>query len=174
MPQCQQSQRNGQRCTSPAIPNSIFCRQHDQMRQVEEAQEKETQNMRAMTFPRLVDRRSALDAINFVLAALADDHIKRTVADTFLNGIRMASRTMREMEEAGEAVTPSINYRQPKPVALAAPIVRPRAAEPFNPARIHREPVAPNPSPIDPATSVMIKELVAQSHEMAARQAAKI
>jgi len=137
------------------------------MRQVEEAEA-----MGKVPFQRLVDRRSILNAVNDVLCALADDRIKRTVADTFLNGIRMASRTIKEMEEAGETV-PAMNYPQPKPVALPAPSVRPRAAEPFNPARTYREPVSPIPPSLDPATSVMIKSLVAQSQEIAARQTAR-
>lgn len=168
-PQCKQSQLNGHQCTSPAIPNSIFCRQHEQMRQVEEAEEKEIQKMRAMPFPRLVDRRSVLDAINFVLSALADDCIKRTVADTFLSGIRMASRTIKEMEEAGETVTPSIHRPQPRPVALAAPVVRSRAAEPFHPSRVYREPASPSPSTPGPDAAAVIRELVAQSQDIAAR-----
>ena len=166
--QCLQSQINGQRCTLPSIPGSKFCRQHDQMRQVEEAEA-----MGKVPFQRLVDRRSILNAVNDVLCALADERIKRTVADTFLNGIRMASRTIKEMEEAGETVTPSINYPQPKPVAIPTPAVRPRAAEPLNPARTYREPVSPIPPSLDPATSVMIKSLVAQSQEIAARQTAR-
>jgi len=166
--QCLQSQLNGQRCTSPAIPGSRFCRQHDQLRQVEEAEA-----MGKVPFQRLVDRRSILNAVNDVLLALAEDRIKRTVADTFLTGIRMASRTIKEMAEAGEAVTPSINYPQPKPVALPAHNVRPRAAEGFNPARLHPTPSSPQLSSPDPATSSMIRELVAQSQEMAARQMAR-
>src|SRR3954463_2622816 len=166
-PRCYQSLDNGQRCNSPAIIGSKFCRHHDENapRQTKpEARESEP-----LILPSLVDKPSALAALNQVLQALGDGRIKRSVAETLLSAIKFGARLLTEIAEAGLSVIPMPTPRQFQPtgaLALAAAGDRPPAA-PFNPALRY-----PAPQSNDhPSPACLARELLAQSHAIARNQA---
>ena len=167
-PRCYQSFANGQRCNAPAIHGSKYCRHHDAQQSKQEPKASSQEAEQPLTLPSLVDRPSMLAAINLVLQALAEGRIKRSVAETLLSGIKFAHRLMNEIAEAGETIHPMAEYSQPRPVAIAASGDRPKA-DVFNPARRYSEPS----SALDPDTARMVKEILAQSREMAASQSAR-
>jgi len=163
-PRCYQSLDNGQRCNSPAIHGSRFCRHHDQQRTTKSAQEKSPE-MEPLALPPLLDKPSILAAVNIVVHALAEGRIKRSMAETLLSAIKLANRLITELAEAGISDLPTNDYFQPAPIALAASgnPHHPNGASAFNPA-VHSHP-APSFEE-DPSTARLVRELLAQSHEM--------
>ena len=166
IPKCYQQLDNGQRCSAPAAHGSKYCRHHDPQRPPRQIEE-ETRENEALSLPPLVDKPSVLAALNEVVQALAERRIKRSVAETLLSAIKLANRLITEIAEAGLTVIPAADYQQPKPVALAASGDRPKA--PFNPAL--RYPASHSDE--DPSTARLVKELLAQSHQLAKSQKAK-
>ena len=174
-PKCYQTLPNGQRCSAPAMNGSKYCRHHDPQRPPRQPEE-ESNNTGLLSIPRLVDKPSILAAVNEVLAALGEGRIKRSAAETFLAGIKLANRLINEIAQAADTATPTHNYSRPGTLALAASFDRPRTAEPFNPARVypsHAHSPSPFLSDVEPAEARMIKELMAQAREMSENQTAR-
>ncbi|MBS1805653.1 MAG: hypothetical protein JST28_20115 [Acidobacteria bacterium] len=168
-PRCYQSLDNGQRCNSPAIHGSRFCRHHDQQRTSKPAKENAAE-MEPLALPPLIDKPSILAAINVVVHALAEGRIKRSVAETLMSAIRLANRLITEIAEAGLSHLLTIDNLEPTPVALAASSNQhhhPNGAGAFNPA--HSNPAALDE---DPETAQLLRELLAQSHELQQSQKA--
>ena len=163
-PRCYQSLDNGQRCNSPAIHGSRFCRHHDQQRTAKSAKEKSPE-MEPLALPPLLDKPSILAAVNIVVHALAEGRIKRSMAETLLSAIKLANRLITELAEAGISDLPTNDYFQPAPIALAASANphHPNGASALNPS-VHSHP-APSFDE-DPSTARLVRELLAQSHEM--------
>ena len=175
---CLQTLENGQRCNAPATDTSKYCRHHDPLLPPKMAKEPE---MEPIDLPLIIDRPSALEAINIVLQAMGEGRIKRSAAGTLLSGIKLAARLITEMAEAGETLSPSgmhslrptrtSNRFQPArtddklALALAAAAEN-RKPTPFSAAR----PSCGSQSDLDPATARMVKEILAQSHELAKAQ----
>ena len=63
--------------------------------------------MEPLILPAMVDKPSALAALNTVIQALGEGRIKRSVADTLLAAIKLANRLLTEISEAGLTVTPA-------------------------------------------------------------------
>ena len=178
---CLQTLENGQRCNAPAIDTSKYCRHHDPQLPPKSAKEPE---MEPIHLPLIIDRPSALKAINIVLQAMGETRIKRSVAGTLLSGIKLATRLITEMAEAGETLSPADMHslrlirtsdrfqpaRTDDKLALAlAASSESRKPSPFNSAR----PSFADQSDLDPATARMVKEILAQSHELAKTQTAR-
>ena len=172
---CLQTLENGQRCNAPATDTSKYCRHHDPAQPAKEA----SAEMEPLNLPPVVDRPAALAAINIVLQALGEGRIKRSVADTLLSAIKLAVRLISEIAESGETISPATFAlrSQPMPgsdrfqptrnddklaIALAA-AGESRKPGPFTLAR----PASAYQSDVDPATARMVKEILAQSHELA-------
>jgi len=151
---------NGEQCPTQALNGSKFCRYHDPYRPLKESKAKSGE-MEPLSLPPLVDKPSVLAALNEVVQALAEGRIKRSVADTLLSAIKLANRLITEIAQAGPSVISTTTHLRPTAVALAASSDRPKA--PFNPAL--RYP-ASQPDD-DPSTARLVKELLAQSHELA-------
>jgi hypothetical protein len=132
----------------------------------------------------LVDRSSALTAINMVVQALGEGRIKRSVAGTFISAIKLASRLITEMAESGETISLARMANQIHPMRSAD---RPQAARNDDKLALALAAAAENqkPSPftsarpasayqpdLDPATARMVKEILAQSHQLAKTQTA--
>jgi hypothetical protein len=164
-PRCYQSLDNGQRCNAPAILGSKFCRHHDE--HAPKQARPEARESEPLHLPSLVDKPSALAALNQVVQALGDGRIKRSVAQTLLSAIKLASHLITEIAEAGLSVIPAVRQFQPTgTLALAASGDRPPTA-PFNPTR--RYPASPSSD--DPSTDRLVRELLAQSYAIAQNQA---
>jgi hypothetical protein len=166
-PRCYQSLDNGQRCNAPAIMGSKFCRHHDE--HAPKQAKPEARESEPLILPSLVDKPSALAALNQVIQALGDGRIKRSVAETLLSAIKFGARLLTEIAEAGLSVLPTPIVRQFQPtgaVALAASNDRP-ATPPFNPARRYTAPQSND----DSSTARIVRELLAQSHAIAQNQA---
>ena len=159
-PKCFQSLSSGQRCSAPAINGSKYCRHHDPQRPPRQIEE-ETRENEALSLPPLVDKPSVLAALNEVVQALAERRIKRSVAETLLSAIKLANRLLTEIAEAGLTVISAATQFRTPTVALAASGDRPKA--PFNPAL--RYPASHSDE--DPSTARLVKELLAQSHQLA-------
>jgi len=103
-PQCLQALDNGQ-CKAPAVDGSRFCRHHDPHRPKQgNAEARDTE---PLDLPPLLDRPSMLVALNQVAQALAANRIKRSVAGTLLSCIKLASRLVTEIGEAGATGLPT-------------------------------------------------------------------
>ena len=164
-PRCYQSLDNGQRCNAPAILGSKFCRHHDE--HAPKPAKLEVRESEPLHLPSLIDKPSALAALNQVIQALGDGRIKRSVAETLLSAIKFGARLLNEIAEAGLSVLPAVPQFQPTgAVALAAAGDCP-PAPPFNPARRYAAP----PSNDDPSTARLVRELLTQSHQIARNQA---
>jgi len=157
---------NGEQCTTTAVNGSKFCRYHDPYRPLKESKTKSGE-MEPLSLPPLVDKPSVLAALNEVVQALAEGRIKRSVADTLLSAIKLANRLITEIAQAGPSVLSTTHFH-PTAVALAAPGNHSKA--PFNPALRYPASQPDN----DPSTARLVKELLAQSHELARSQKAKI
>jgi hypothetical protein len=166
IPKCFQSLENGQRCSAPAMQGSKYCRHHDPKRPLKPAEEKSSDS-EPLSLPPLLDKVSILTAVDHVVRALAEGCIKRSVAATLLSGIKLANRLVTEIAEAGENILPASNYAQPKPLALAASGDGPKPKAPFNPALRY----PPSQSSGDPSTDRLVREILAQSHDLARSQA---
>ena len=178
---CLQTLENGQRCNAPAIDTSKYCRHHDPQLPPKPANEPE---MEPIHLPLIIDRPSALKAINIVLQAMGEGRVKRSAAGTLLSGIKLAARLITEMAEAGETLSPADMHslrairtsdrfqpvRTDDKLALAlAAAAENRKPTPFSAAR----PSCAYQSGLDPATARMVKEVLAQSHELAKTQTAR-
>jgi len=177
---CLQTLENGQRCNAFATDTSKYCRHHDPQLPAKPAKETSAE-MEPLHLPLIIDRSSALTAVNIVLQAMGERRIKRSVAGTFLSGIKLASRVLTEMAEAHETLSPADMHRfrsmrssdRPQPartddklaIALAA-AGESRKPTPFSAPR----PSFAYQSDDDPATARMIKEILAQSHQLAEAQ----
>ena len=167
-PKCYQTLENGQRCSALAIHGSKYCRHHDLQHSPRPAKEQPRES-EPLTLPLIMDKPSALAALNVVLQALGECRIKRSVGETLLSGIKFAGRLLTEIEEAGQTVRPAALVK-PRTVALAAShghADRARGPEPFNPARLYG---SSNSFNDDPATARLVKELLAQSQQIARTQ----
>ncbi|MBS1802064.1 MAG: hypothetical protein JST28_01795 [Acidobacteria bacterium] len=169
---CLHTIENGQRCNAPATDTSKYCRHHNPQSPARAAQETETEPIH---LPLIVDRPSALAALNTVMQALGEGCIKRSAADTLLSAIKLAVRLIAEMAEAGETLSPATFALRPQPmpspnhyqpaqtedklaIAMAA-AGEGRKPNPFSTAH-------PSSSfETDPATARMIKEILAQSRD---------
>jgi hypothetical protein len=172
-PQCSQSLNSGQRCNAPAVNGSKFCRHHDPQRPLKPARE-ESRDSEPLNLPPLLDKPSFLIALNTVIHALAEGRIKRSVAETLFCSIKFANRLLNEIAEAGLSVFPDAAYDEPATVALAASGDRPKAAAPFNPARLYsdRSSLA-HASDLDPSMTRFIQQAVAHSHQPSRTQSMK-
>ena len=104
-PQCLQALDNGRQCKAPAVDGSRFCRHHDPHRPKQgNAEARDTE---PLDLPPLLDRPSMLVALNQVAQALAANRIKRSVAGTLLSCIKLASRLVTEIGEAGATGLPA-------------------------------------------------------------------
>ena len=166
-PKCFQNLDNGQRCASPAIHGSKYCRHHhDQQRAARPANEKLSEN-EPLKLPPLVDKPSLLVAINEVAHALAEGRIKHSVADTLLSAFKFAGRLITEIgaAEGGMSIPVSMDelFLPPQSsngVSLAASGARKTdELRPTLPAFSYQ-------TDVDPATARIIKDILAQSHEM--------
>src|SRR4029079_3087060 len=96
---CLQNLENGTRCNAFAPETSKYCRHHDPQLPAKPAKE-ESAEMEPLHLPLIIDMPQALPAGNMVLQAMGERRIKRSVAGTFLSGIKLASRVLTEMAEA--------------------------------------------------------------------------
>ena len=103
---CLQNLENGQRCNAPATDTSKYCRHHDPELPPKPAKETSAE-MEPLILPAMVDKPSALAALNTVFQALGEGRIKRSVADTLLSAIKLANRLLTEISEAGLTVIPA-------------------------------------------------------------------
>jgi hypothetical protein len=188
-PKCFQTLDNGQRCSAPAMHGSRYCRHHDAERL---ARQPKPDAPAPLILPPLLNKPSLLIAVNQVAQALAEDRIKRSVAHSLLSAIKLAARLLTEMAEAGltlhcdefaedtilhnlETARTNNHHSHDRhsddrlAIALAASGDH-RKAGPFSASRSSAYP------PEDPATARLVKELMAQTHELARtqNQAAKI
>jgi len=180
---CLQTLENGQRCNAPATETSKYCRHHDPQLPAKPAKEASAE-MEPLHLPLIIDRSSALTAVNIVLQAMGERRIKRPLAGTFLSGIKLASRVLTEMAEAHETLSPADMHRfrsmrssdrsQPArtddnlAIALAA-ADESRKPNPFSAAR----PSLAYQSDLDPDTARMVKEILAQSRDFPRTQQPK-
>src|SRR5690348_14978527 len=104
---CLQTLENGQCCNAFATDTSKYCRHHDPAKPAKEA----SAEMEPLHLPLIIDRSSALTAVNIVLQAMGERRIKRPLAGTFLSGIKLASRVLTEMAEAHETLSPADMHR---------------------------------------------------------------
>jgi len=107
-PQCLQALDNGQ-CKAPVVDGSKFCRHHDPQRPKQVSAE--AGDIEPLDLPPLLDRPSMLVALNQVAQALAANRIKRSVAVTLLAYIKLASRLVTEIGEAGSPGLPAHQNR---------------------------------------------------------------
>ncbi|MBS1804762.1 MAG: hypothetical protein JST28_15465 [Acidobacteria bacterium] len=136
-----------------------------------------------LTLPNLQDKPSMLAALNEVVQALAQDRIKRSVAETLISAIKFANRLLTEIAEAGLALYPArFPLGQPLPdpsvnvpartatreagagkraVALAASADRRKDATSFSASY----PSALSESFVDPSLAEVVKEILAQSRD---------
>ena len=101
---CLHTLENGQRCNAPATDTSKYCRHHDPQLPAKPASET---GMEPIALPLVINRPSALKAINIVLLAMGDGRLKRPVAGTFLSGLKLAAHVITEMAEAHETLSPA-------------------------------------------------------------------
>ena len=128
----------------------------------------DTPESEPLFLPTLVDRPSALTALNQVIQALSEGRIKLSLGSTLLHGIKIAARLINEMEERGIVMPAAPVIARPQSIAPrpSAPSLSRLAAsgaatQAFNPMR------HPHPSfSDDPSTDRLVRELLAQSHEM--------
>lgn len=169
-PLCSQSLENGRRCNAPAITGSRFCRHHDPQRPARPVVEEKACETEPLVLPTILDKQSALAALNLVVQALAEGRTKCSVAQTLLSAIKFAARLIHEIAEAGETVSPAASYSRPKAAPLAAPNDRSKPPLAFNPARRFNGTSPAYSSEVDSGTDRMIKEILAQSHQLAKTQ----
>ena len=159
-PNCLQNLDNGQRCSAPALNGSKFCRHHDPRRPPRSVCA-ESPDTNPLLLPRILDKQSALVALNEVVQALAEGRIPCSLAQTMLSAIRFAARLINEIEAAGEVVQPVAGESRPGTIALAASGSPRRVTESVPKSSLFR----PHPAEVDPSTDRLVKELLAQSHE---------
>ncbi len=147
--QCLQCLSNGEQCNAPAVNGTLFCRHHHPQREIDLEREWKLRQSQPFSIPPLQDRTCILAAVNAVLAALADRVIKRSEADTFIHGLKFAAKLMTEIDQGADSHVRDNRQNRPD-----------------------REHALPDRSyKGDPATDRIVRELVAQSHEMARNQA---
>jgi len=158
-PKCFQTLDNGQRCSAIAIHGSRFCRHHDS--QAPRQAKEESREHEPLSLPTIVDKPSALAALNLVVQALGEGRIKRSVADTLLSAIKLANRLLTEIAELGLTVLP---------VVAPAHFTQPQQASRFvthRPGGSTSQAIAQLAAARDPDD--LVAELMAQSHELSAR-----
>ena len=163
-PNCSQSLDNGKPCNAPAMIGTKFCRHHDPQRPQRLSQQKAPEH-EPLTLPDINDKQCALVAINVIIQALASGRIRRSVAQTLLCAINSATRLMDQILEEGEA---GITYEDPlpQPIALAAAGASREVASPVAP----KLPLHAFKTEVDPSTARIVKELLAQTHQLAKAQ----
>lgn len=178
-PQCSQPLSDGKPCNAPAVNGSTFCRHHNPQRTPRPVQEESRHE--PIVLPSLTDKFSVLVALDEVIHALAEGRIKRSVADTLLSAIKLVSRLVNELAEEGllatEASQPARSAQMPaaaEPQSAAwqpAEQVAARRSSPSTSNKVtgvfsasHRHPAE---SAMDSSTEHLIRELVAQSQELA-------
>jgi len=191
-PRCPQTLDNGQRCSALAINGSKYCRHHDPQRPPKPARE-ESRESEPLLLPPLFDKPSILAALNEVVQALAGGRIKHSVADTLLHAIKLAARLVTELDEAGLSIHPDDEQpvgRHIDPitrttnknghshysngsVALAASGHRSNGTNTFNPSSFAGAPPLYPEHALDPSTARIVKDLLAQTHQLADTQKAK-
>jgi len=173
---CLQALNNGEQCNAPAVNGTLFCRHHDPQREIElekedERKRKERQS-RPFALPHFHDKVGVFAAVTAVLNGLSDRVIKRSEAQTYLFGLKFADRLMAEIEQTATcpSALPSEGHLiEPTPFVSDHGQKQP---VPFNPARLYRDHASPaRLYDSDPATDRLVRELMAQSHEMARNQA---
>ena len=166
-PNCTQSLENGKPCNAPAINGSAFCRHHDQQRPSRTTHNEKAPETQLLDLPDINDKQAALVAINEIIQALAGGRIKRSVAQTLLSAINSITRLMDQIMEAGEAGITYVEDSQPHAIALAAS----SSSRPANDSVATKLPPSTYQNDVDPSTARLVKELLAQSHQLAKAQA---
>lgn len=93
--ECTHTLSSGHKCHAPALDGGSLCRHHDPRKRAEAAHQRQSE----FIFPEFHDSRSLLQAINSVLRAMSLRQIKRREAATFIFGIQLASRIVRDIKE---------------------------------------------------------------------------
>jgi len=180
-PQCTHSLSNGNPCNAPAVNGSKFCRHHDPQRPLRPVQEEPRDNEH-LVLPLMEDPWAVLIALNEVIHALAEGRIKHSVAATLLSGIKLVSRLVNQLIEKGllkpeEPETlgaeelpaiPEVQSTAWQPTgqvasSMASPSGSNKAVRLFSASHPHSA-----ESEMDSTTEYLIRELVAQSHELTA------
>ena len=179
-PNCTQSLENGKSCNAPAMNGSKFCRHHDPQRPPRPAKE-EARQSETLELPLLQDPYAVLLAMDMVVRALAEGRIKRPVADTLISGIKFCGHAIRKLMDEGylphEEPNPGEDTQAlPRPEPKIVPqMAAARSPPPSSPPKAPVAFSASRPSSaepnIDSSTQRMIRELLAQSQKLAARQA---
>lgn len=179
-PNCTQSLENGKSCNAPAMNGSKFCRHHDPQRPPRPAKE-ESRESETLVLPSLEDKYSILLALDEIIHALAEGRIKRSVASTLISGIKVCSRLVSELIEEGllKPEEPELAESTKTPASPEPRLVpQMAAARSSSPSSSNKAPVAfrashrPSAKPdIDSSTQRMIRELLAQSQQMAVKHA---
>lgn len=168
---CLHTLETGQRCNAPATDTSKYCRHHNPQAPTTPVNETE---MEPIHLPLVIDRPSALKAINIILHAMGEGRLKRPIAGTFLSAIKLATRVITDMAEAHETLSPSdiTDFRQmrsrlqpsqtdDRPAIALAAAGESRKPNSFSAAR----PFRTHETDTDPATARMLKEILAQSRD---------
>jgi len=106
--QCLQALNNGQRCQAPAVNGTLFCRHHDPQPEIEEERRLELRRTQPFSLPEFHDKAGIFVAISAVLHGVSDRKIKRSEAETYLLGLKFASRILTEMQQAGTSPFPAL------------------------------------------------------------------
>lgn len=185
-PQCSQCLSDGKRCKAPAVNGSTFCRHHNPQRPSRPVQE-ESCDSEHLVLPRLEDKYAVLLALDEVIHALAEGRIKRSVAETLLSGLKLVSRLVNDLTEEGlldsdgpwpsehsaeaaASLEPQLSDWQPDGQVAAHIMSGSNKADGvFSASHPHSA-----DSVIDPSTECLIRELVAQSQDLAVRHAQRV
>lgn len=177
-PQCSQPLTNGKTCSAPAVNGSRFCRHHNPQRPPRPVQEEPRDN-EPLILPALEDKYSVLVALDKIIHALAEGRIKRSVAETLLSGIKLVSRLVNELTEEG-LLAPEMPQPARSAQISASPETQAAAGQEASrtspPSGSNKAPsifsASHRPfkeSQMDPSTECLIRELVAQSQELAVK-----
>ena len=101
--QCLQSLMNGERCQAPAVNGTLFCRHHDPQKEIEYERKLKQRQTEPFQLPDFDDKRGLFVAIKSVLHAFSDRKIKRSEAETYLYGLKMADKVMTALDEAAHS-----------------------------------------------------------------------
>ena len=101
--QCLQSLMNGERCQAPAVNGTLFCRHHDPQKEIEYERKLKQRQTEPFQLPDFDDKRGLFIAIKSVLHAFSDRKIKRSEAETYLYGLKMADKVMTALDEAAHS-----------------------------------------------------------------------
>ena len=112
---CSHTFSSGQNCHAPALEGSSLCRHHDPRKRAEAAQR---DDLGTFDLPEFHDAHGVLLALNAVLQAMSKRKIKRSEAATFLYGLQLATRIVRELKQAAGDQQAAAFSPEPAPPAL--------------------------------------------------------